>query len=73
MIDNEFGGEDSEIKVTLSYDKMKMDWVIHRSDSERTIRRLPTKHEALPIAKELAKKLGAQLIVLKMDGNFQYN
>ncbi len=73
MIDNEYGGEDSEIKVTLSYDKMKMDWVIHRSDSERTIRRLPTKHEALPIAKELAKKLGAQLIVLKMDGNFQYN
>lgn len=69
--DNEFGDETSAIKVTLKYDKAKGNWVIYRSDIPRAYRRMGTKQDALPIAKDLAKRLHAQLVVHKLDGKFQ--
>ncbi|MDE7164711.1 MAG: DUF2188 domain-containing protein, partial [Clostridiales bacterium] len=71
--DNEFGDENSAIKVTLKFDEEKNDWVIDRSDSNRAYRRLATKAEALPIARDLAKRLQAQLIVHNKDGKLSYN
>ncbi|MDE6029236.1 MAG: DUF2188 domain-containing protein [Clostridiales bacterium] len=71
--DNEFGDENSEVKVTLKFDEDKGDWVVERTDMNRAYRRLPTKAEALPIARDLAKRLQAQLIVHNKDGKLSYN
>lgn len=68
---DDYGDETSEIKVTLKYDRIKMNWVIYRSDTNRTYRRLNTKQEGLAIAKDLARRLHAQLVVHKKDGKFQ--
>ena len=48
-----------------------MNWVILRSDTDRTYRRVATKQEGLPVAKDLARRLHAQLVVHKKDGKFQ--
>ena len=72
-VDNEFGNDDSEIKVTLKYDEKKEDWVISRSDMTRAYKRCATKAEALPVARDLAKRLQAQLIVHNKDGKLSYN
>ncbi len=69
--DDEYGDESSAVKVTLKFDRIKNNWVILRSDSERTYRRVATKQEALTIAKDLARRLRAQLAVHKKDGKFQ--
>ncbi len=69
--DNEFGDENSAVKVTLKFDRVKQNWVIYRSDTDRAYRRLGTKQDALPVAKDLARRLHAQLVVHKKDGKFQ--
>ncbi len=69
--DDEYGDETSAVKVTLKFDRAKSNWVILRSDSERAYRRVATKQEALIIAKDLARRLHAQLAVHKKDGKFQ--
>lgn len=68
---NDYGDDNSAIKVTLKFDRLKNNWVIMRSDTERTYRRVATKQEALVIAKDLARRLHAQLAVHKKDGKFQ--
>lgn len=69
--DNEYGDETSAVKVTLKFDRVKNNWVISRSDTDRAYRRVVTKQEATLIAKDLAKRLHAQLVVHKKDGKFQ--
>ena len=68
---DDYGDASSAIKVTLKYDRIKMNWVILRSDTDRTYRRVATKQEGLPVAKDLARRLHAQLVVHKKDGKFQ--
>ncbi|MCH5350805.1 MAG: DUF2188 domain-containing protein [Clostridiales bacterium] len=70
-VDDEFGDESSAIKVKVKYDHNKGNWVITRSDSDRTYRRVATKQEALSLGKDLARRLEAQLVVHKKDGKFQ--
>ena len=68
---DKYGDETSAVKVTLKFDRTKNNWVILRTDTDRAYRRLATKQEALTIAKDLARRLHAQLIVHKKDGKFQ--
>ncbi|MCH5160843.1 MAG: DUF2188 domain-containing protein [Clostridiales bacterium] len=68
---DDYGDENSAIKVTLKFDRAKNNWIVLRSDTDRTYRRLGTKQEALVIAKDLARRLHAQLVVHKKDGKFQ--
>lgn len=68
---DDYGDETSLVKVTVKFDRVKNNWVVLRSDTDRTYRRLSTKQEALMIAKDLAKRLHAQLVVHKKDGKFQ--
>lgn len=68
---DDYGDETSAVKVTLKFDRNKGNWVILRSDTDRAYRRLATKQEALNIAKDLARRLKAQLVVHKKDGKFQ--
>ena len=68
---DEFGDENSTVKVKIKYDRDKGNWVITRSDSDRTYRRVTTKQEALSLGKDLARRLQAQLVVHKKDGKFQ--
>ncbi len=69
---DDYGDETSAIKVTLKFDRVKNNWVILRTDTDRAYRRLSTKQEALMIAKDLARRLHAQLVVHKKDGKFQH-
>lgn len=68
---DDYGDATSEVKVTVKFDRIKNSWVILRSDTDRAYRRLATKQEALGIAKDLARRLHAQLVVHKKDGKFQ--
>ncbi len=68
---DDYGDENSAVKVTLKFDRIKQNWVILRTDTDRAYRRLATKQEALVIAKDLARRLHAQLVVHKKDGKFQ--
>lgn len=68
---DDYGDETSAVKVTLKFDRNKNNWVILRTDTDRAYRRLATKQEALTIAKDLARRLHAQLVVHKKDGKFQ--
>ncbi len=68
---DDYGDENSAIKVTLKFDRNKNNWIVLRSDTDRTYRRLATKQEALVIAKDLARRLHAQLVVHRKDGKFQ--
>ncbi len=68
---DDYGDENSAVKVTLKFDRMRNAWIILRSDTDRTYRRLATKQEALVVAKDLARRLHAQLVVHKKDGKFQ--
>lgn len=68
---DDYGDSNSLVKVTVKFDRVKNNWVVLRSDTDRTYRRLSTKQEALVIAKDLAKRLHAQLVVHKKDGKFQ--
>ncbi|MCM1367612.1 MAG: DUF2188 domain-containing protein [Roseburia sp.] len=68
---DEYGDETSAVKVTLKFDRVKNNWVILRTDTDRAYRRLATKQEALVVAKDLARRLHAQLVVHKKDGKFQ--
>ena len=69
---DDYGDENSAVKVTLKFDRMRNAWIILRSDTDRTYRRLATKQEALVVAKDLARRLHAQLVVHKKDGKFQH-
>ncbi len=55
----------------VKYDRTKLSWIITKKGSQRVIRRVQTKEEALRIARELCKKTGAGLYVHKKDGKFQ--
>lgn len=68
---DDYGDESSAVKVTLKFDRVKNNWIILRSDTDRTYRRMATKQEALVVAKDLARRLHAQLVVHKKDGKFQ--
>lgn len=68
---DDYGDETSAVKVTLKFDRVKNNWVILRTDTDRAYRRLATKQEALVVAKDLARRLHAQLVVHKKDGKFQ--
>ncbi|MDE6586312.1 MAG: DUF2188 domain-containing protein, partial [Clostridia bacterium] len=68
---DDYGDESSAVKVTLKFDRAKNSWIILRSDTDRTYRRMATKQDALVVAKDLAKRLHAQLVVHKKDGKFQ--
>lgn len=68
---NDFGDADSKVKVTLKFDAAKANWAIYRSDTARVYRRIVTKQEALVVAKDLAKRLHAQLLVYTKDGKTQ--
>lgn len=68
---DDFGDASSAVKVTLKFDRNKNSWIILRSDTDRTYRRMATKQDALVVAKDLARRLHAQLVVHKKDGKFQ--
>lgn len=68
---DDFGDASSAVKVTLKFDRAKNSWIILRSDTDRTYRRMATKQDALVVAKDLARRLHAQLVVHKKDGKFQ--
>lgn len=68
---DDYGDASSAVKVTLKFDRLKNNWIILRSDTDRTYRRLDTKQQALVVAKDLARRLHAQLVVHKKDGKFQ--
>lgn len=68
---DDYGDENSAVKVTVKFDRPKNNWVVLRSDTEKTYRRLGTKQEALIVGKDLARRLHAQLVVHKKDGKFQ--
>ncbi len=68
---DDYGDESSAVKVTLKFDRVKNNWIILRSDTDRTYRRMATKQEALVVAKDLARRLHARLAVHKKDGKFQ--
>lgn len=55
----------------VKYDRTKLSWIITKKGSQRVIRRVQTKEEALRIARDLCKKTGAGLYVHKKDGKFQ--
>lgn len=59
------------IKYTVVYDRAKDSWVIKRSGSDRVVRRVDTKEQAMTIARSLCKKHDAALVVHKKDGKFQ--
>lgn len=58
-------------KYHVWYDELKETWVIKKDDSDRVIRRVKTKEEAVKIGKEFARKPGHQLVVHKKDGEVQ--
>lgn len=68
---DDFGDDSSVVKVTIKFDRNKGNWIITRSDTNRTYRRVSTKQDALLIGKDLARRLQAQLVVHKKDGKFQ--
>lgn len=68
---DDFGNGAATVKVTLKYDREKANWVINRSDTARAYRRIVTKQEAMVVAKDLARRLHATLVVHKKDGKFQ--
>lgn len=61
----------SNVKFIVMYDRNKDSWVIKRSGSDRVVRRVDTKEEAMGIVRGLCRKYNAGLIVHKKDGKFQ--
>lgn len=61
----------TSIKYTVKYDRDKNSWVIKKDGTDRVVRRVTTKEEAMKIAKDLSKKYNADLVVHKKDGKFQ--
>lgn len=58
-------------KFIVLYDRGKDSWVIKRAGSDRVVRRVDTKEEAMTVARMLCKKYDASLVVHKKDGKFQ--
>lgn len=56
---------------SVKYDRYKGNWIVVKTGQERPVRRVATKEEALRIAKDLAKRMDAALVVHKKDGKFQ--
>lgn len=59
------------VKFIVMYDRNKDSWVIKRSGSDRVVRRVDTKEEAMGIVRGLCRKYNADLVVHKKDGKFQ--
>ena len=59
------------VKYVVAYDKAKESWTIKKAGSDRVLRRVGTKEEAMSVARELSRKTGASLEVHKKDGKFQ--
>lgn len=59
------------VKYVVKYDRLKDSWIIQRSGSERVVRRLRTKEEAMSEARAMCKRQNATLVVHKKDGKFQ--
>lgn len=59
------------VKYVVKYDRMKDSWIIQRSGSDRVVRRLKTKEEAVSEARAICKRQNATLVVHKKDGKFQ--
>ncbi len=53
------------------YDSERRMWAIKKDGAKRVIKRLPTKAEALSLAKELSETQNFNLTVHKKDGKFQ--
>ena len=67
----EISQKGGNVKFTVLYDRAKDSWVIKRNGTDRAVRRVDTKEEALFIARQLCKKYDAKLVVHKKDGKFQ--
>ena len=59
------------VKYVVKFDRAKLSWIITKKGSQRVVRRVQTKEEAVRIARELCKKTGAGLYVYKKNGRFQ--
>lgn len=59
------------VNYVVKYDRAKLSWIITKKGSQRVVRRVQTKEEALRVARELCKRTGAGLYVHKKDGKFQ--
>ena len=63
--------KEGNVKFTVKYDRPKDSWVIKKEGSDRVVRRLDTKEEAVAVARTLCKRFNANLVVHKKDGKFQ--
>lgn len=71
-VTDEFADDEQEsLTVTVKFDRLKNSWIIVRSDSDRVVRRIKTKQEALEVGRDVAKQLKAHFRVHKKDGKFQ--
>ena len=69
--DIEPASKNANIKFRVLFDRAGNSWVIKKDGSDRVVRRLATKEEAMVTAKSLCKKHNAELVVHKKDGKFQ--
>lgn len=63
--------KEGNVKFTVKYDRPKDSWIIKKEGSDRVVRRLDTKEEAVAVARTLCKRFNANLVVHKKDGKFQ--
>ena len=63
--------QSTQVKYVVAYDKLKQSWTVKKAGADRVVRRVPTKEEAMAVARELSRKTGASLEVHKKDGKFQ--
>lgn len=69
--DVETMSNNASIKFRILFDRAGNSWVIKKDGSDRVVRRLATKEEAMVTARSLCKKHNAELVVHKKDGKFQ--
>lgn len=69
--DDEPVKDDSPGNYVVKFDRNKNSWIITKKGSQRVVRRVQTKDEALHIARDLCRRTGAGLYVHKKDGKFQ--
>lgn len=69
--DSSKASDKDPVKYVVKYDRMKDSWIIQRSGTERVVRRLKTKEEAVSEARAMCKRQNATLVVHKKDGKFQ--
>ena len=69
--DDDSPKDDSPGTYVVKFDRTKNSWIITKKGSQRVVRRVQTKDEALHLARELCRRTGAGLYVHKKDGKFQ--